>query len=170
MTGGVLIIGYGNVMRSDDGVGPFVAERLAVDKRLVAATVLRCHQLTPELALDVAQAGLVVLIDAALGPEPGTLCIRSLVDTAGDRAVIGETGAFSHHLEPSTLVALTRELYGATPDVLVVSVGVASLELGETLSPAVEAAMPQVADAVAALVLTRLGAYGDPIASEPARA
>ena len=53
MNRGVLVIGYGNVLRSDDGVGWHVTERLASDARFASVTVLQRHQLTPELALDL---------------------------------------------------------------------------------------------------------------------
>ena len=33
MTPAILVIGYGNVLRSDDGIGWHVAERLAEDPR-----------------------------------------------------------------------------------------------------------------------------------------
>ena len=58
----------------------------------------------------------------------------------------------THHLDPAGLVGLARELWGAAPPVVLVSVGVSSLELGDTLSPAVEAAIPRAVDAVAAIV------------------
>ena len=34
MTGGVLVVGYGNALRTDDGLGWHAAERLADDPRL----------------------------------------------------------------------------------------------------------------------------------------
>ena len=57
-------------------------------------------------------------------------------------------------MDPSTVVALARELYGRAPEVYVLSVGVASLEVGDQLSPALEAIVPDVVDALAALIAT----------------
>ena len=66
MTGaGVLVVGYGNPLRSDDGIGWHAARLLATDPRLDRARVLTRHQLAPELAEDVSRASLVVLVDAA---------------------------------------------------------------------------------------------------------
>ena len=48
MTDGVLVVGYGNALRTDDGVGWHAAERLADDPRLADATVIAVHQLTPD--------------------------------------------------------------------------------------------------------------------------
>ena len=161
MTGDVLVIGYGNVLRSDDGVGWHVADRLADDSRVLGSTLLHVHQLTPELALDVSRASLVVLVDAQHGPEPGTFVVDQVT------AVEDTTTAWSHHLDPASLMGLAVELYGSAPDVYTVGVGVASLDAGEELSPAVRSALPAIVDAVAGLVtghgmavLTTSGAPG----------
>jgi hydrogenase maturation protease len=149
MTGGVLVVGYGNVLRTDDGLGWHAAERLADDPRF-DGVVLGRHQLTPELALDLSAAAFVVLVDASHGPPAGTFTIAR-VEPATDAG----TTTWSHHLSPPGLVALAHELYGEAPDVFLVSCGVESLELGERLSPVVEAALPQVVDAVVELVASR---------------
>ena len=49
VTGKALIIGYGNPLRGDDGIGPAAAALLAGDAA-DGAEVLACHQLLPELA------------------------------------------------------------------------------------------------------------------------
>ena len=141
-----LVIGYGNPLRSDDGIGWQVAERLAGDPRMAGVEILQRHQLTPELALDVSTAGLVVLVDARSGPPPGTVTVERVepAPTSGT--------TWSHHLGPASLIGLAQELYGRAGDVQVVSVGVASLEVGEGLSPAVEAAAGRVVEIVAGLV------------------
>ena len=79
MTGvGVLVIGYGNPLRGDDGIGRHAAELLAGDPPLDGAEVLTSHQLVPELAEDISRASLVVLIDASLQGEPGSLSVRRI--------------------------------------------------------------------------------------------
>jgi hydrogenase maturation protease len=163
--GGVLVIGYGNTLRSDDGVGANAARALAADPRLAGARVIACHQLAPELAADMADASLVVLIDASVEAPPGAIEVRRLSSGAGRGTAFtasgaGAGGATSHRVGAEELVALAAELYGAAPEVLVVSVGVATMETGEELSPEVAAALPGVADAVGALVAGRLGPAG----------
>ena len=154
MTEGVLVIGYGNAMRTDDGLGRHAAERLAHDPRLAGATVIACHQLTPELALDVSRAALVVFVDASHDRPAGTFTIERM-----ERTGRGDSG-WSHQFSPSSLIALTGELYGPSPDVYLVSVGVESLQLGDRLSPVVEAALPRLVDAVAKLVADRTARHG----------
>jgi hydrogenase maturation protease len=148
MTDGVLVVGYGNTLRTDDGLGWYAAERLAADPRF-HGVVLRRHQLMPELALDVSAAALVVLVDASHGPPAGTFTVERVERASG----AGTT--WSHHLSPHSLVALAHELYGRAPDVFLVSCGVESIEMGDCLSPVVEAALPQVVDAVVELVASR---------------
>jgi hydrogenase maturation protease len=159
---GSLVVGYGNPLRSDDGVGWKAAGRLATDPRFAGAQVLQRHQLTPELALDISRADLVVLVDARSGQPAGTVSVERVegVETA---AACGTT--WSHHLRPADLVALARELYGRAGEVHVVSVGVGSLEVGEDLSPAVEGVVEDVIDTIAGLVRRAASTAERPVAS-----
>jgi hydrogenase maturation protease len=143
---GVLVVGYGNPLRGDDGLGWHAAGLLADDPRLRGAQVIGRHQLTPELAADFRDASLVILIDANVVDKAGAVSVRHIDPVAASGA------ASSHHVEPAELMALAHELWGASPAVFVVSAGAASLEVGDGLSPAVEAALPAVVDAVAAIV------------------
>lgn len=147
MTNGVLVIGYGSALRTDDGVGRRAAERLADDPRLDGATVIGCHQLTPELALDVSRAGLAVFIDAGHGPPAGTFTMEWM-----QQATASSGTGWSHILSPSSLVDLARDMYGKAPEVVVIKVGVESLMIGDRLSPVVEASLPGLIDAVAELI------------------
>lgn len=140
-----LVIGYGNALRTDDGLGWHAAERLRDDPRLAGATVLTRHQLTPELAVDVSAAAFVVFVDAGTG-APGELVVASVEPSAEPSL------AWTHHVGPALLLGLARELYGRAPTAVTVSVGVQSMEVGDGLSPRLEQAMPRVVDAVAALI------------------
>ena len=151
MTGAVLVVGYGSTLRTDDGVGRHAAQRLVADPRLDGATVIACHQLTPELALDLSRVDFAVLIDASHSQPAGEFSIEPLSPASS-----GPAG--SHHVDAAELVALAASLYGRAPEVVTVSVGASSFELGEQLSPAVEAALPAVVEAVVKLVAPRLAA------------
>ena len=151
IAGGVLVIGYGNALRSDDAVGLRVANLLADDPRLAGVEVGASHQLTPELALDMSRASLVILIDASTEGQPGAITVRPL-KAADTEAADHRPGAMSHHVAADVLLAIARDLYGATPRAFVVSVGTATMDVGEKLSPPVAAALPAIVDAVANLV------------------
>jgi hydrogenase maturation protease len=132
-----LVIGYGNELRADDGAGVVVARRLAETPYIADLQVLVRHQLTPELAVEVAAAGTVVLVDASAELPAGEVAVRQLSPSA-------EPGgsSSSHHMGPDAILALGRELYGGDARGWLVSIGVGSLDLGGPLSPAVEAALP----------------------------
>lgn len=142
--GPVLIVGYGNPLRTDDGAGPAVAELVAADPRAAAlgADVRVEHQLTPELAVDVAPASLLVLVDAAEGLPAGEVSVRR-VEGLG-----GADPSMTHHLEPESLLGLALGLFGAAPPAVVVSIGARSLEVGEGLTPEVDAAARRAAGIV----------------------
>lgn len=156
---GVLVIGYGNPLRSDDGAGPVVAERLAADPRLLGAEIRAEHQLTPEVAIDASRVALLVLVDADERVPAGEVVVRELAaasGASGTRAPTGRDGRggppLTHHVDPSSLLALAAELWGAAPRTVVVGIGPQSLDLGDELTPVVAAAVPRAVDAVVAAI------------------
>lgn len=139
----VLVIGYGNPLRGDDGAGWRAAELLEDDPRAGGARVLALHQLMPELALEVSQASLVVLVDASEEPGvPGTVSSWAL----GEEPASGHV--YSHHVDPAGLVQLASTLYGQAPPVVQVSIRVADVQVGINLSTLVGNAMPALVDKV----------------------
>ena len=147
MTGaGVRVIAYGNPLRGDDGVGWHAAGLLAADPRLHGARVLTHHQLVPELASDVSQASLAVLVDASVDGDPGSVRARTVKPRPAAPAT------WSHHLDPETLAGLAEALYGAAPPMVLVRVTAGSFAEGDRLSATVERALPAVVEAVAELV------------------
>ena len=55
----VFVVGYGNPLRGDDGVGQEVAQVLARQRHhlpaLAGTDVMSTHQLVPEMALDLSR-------------------------------------------------------------------------------------------------------------------
>ncbi len=145
-----LIIGYGNPLRSDDGVGQAAARALAHEAAVDGAEVIGCHQLMPELAEGLAAVDLAVFVDAAAGLEPGDVVVKPVQSAAGPSA------GLIHHVAPGALLALSEKLYGRSPEAFLVTVGAGSLALGEGLSEVVAAALPRVIAAVRQLVLAHL--------------
>lgn len=127
-----LILGIGNPLRSDDGAGAHVVDRVA--GRLPPGVEARAvHQLTPELAEALAGVDRVAFVDASTRLDPG------VVDATGVEA--GAAPVRSHHATPEGLLELCRLVYGRAPRAHLLTVGVASLEHGEALSPPVRDAL-----------------------------
>jgi hydrogenase maturation protease len=130
----VVIIGIGNPLRSDDGLGWRVADQFSRDRNL---QVLKVHQLTPEIAETLRQVDLAIFVDANAQGVPGTLrCERMHVEGAGLR--------FSHHLRPTTLLKMAADLYGAKPVAYSVSLAGKSFAHGDSLSPETAEELPRV--------------------------
>jgi len=154
---GVLIIGYGNPLRGDDGIGVCAAE--AFEAEITAGTlpegypltILTRMQLTPELAEPVHDADLVIFIDACVEGEPGTVREEDLAPTEG--------GALTHHVYPGTLLALAQELYGNSPKALVISVAGGDFGYESGLSAAVAATLPHLTKRLAELALGQTGTH-----------
>jgi hydrogenase maturation protease len=154
---GVLVVGYGNALRGDDGVGCRAAELLSADPRLIGARVESRHQLTPELAEDVAGAQLVVLIDAVEGEtRPGEV----RVERVGGR---GQAHAFagSHLVDAETIVELAERLYGGAAPVVLVRIATDRFEPSTELSKVVAAKLPVVVDTVTAVISDHFVGCGD---------
>ncbi|MCF3625745.1 hydrogenase maturation protease [Planktothrix agardhii 1801] len=71
----ILIVGYGNPIRGDDGVGQAVITEVE-QWNLTNVRSLSIHQLTPAVAAEMAEVDTVIFVDAAL--EGDTVNIISL--------------------------------------------------------------------------------------------
>jgi len=134
----------GHPDRGDDAVGPIVAERL----RAAGATVLDCDE-EPTRLIDAWDGlELVVIVDAVRsGAAAGTV---HRVEP-GDGPLPRDLGlASTHAFSIADTVELARALDRAPSRFVVVGVEGAAFGLGDPLTPAVEAALPAVADAVLA--------------------
>ena len=138
----LLIIGYGNPLRGDDGLGWRAADRLRETVADPQIEVLSVHQLTPELMDPISQAARVIFIDASDAGEPGEIRERRLTPAAPS------PGQFTHHFTPETLLAGARELFGSAPEAVLYTVSGAGFELGEDLSPPVRAGMERLVDKI----------------------
>ncbi len=141
----LLIIGFGNPLRSDDGFGWYVAQELARTIKHPGIRVIAAHQLMPEMADEARRAQQVVFIDAARDGNPGTVKCTTIKP---DQAPVN----FSHHLSPAAILRLTADLYDQRPAAQLLTVTGERFELGESMSPSVTAALPQVMAQIRSLV------------------
>jgi len=134
-----LVLACGNTLRSDDGVGlrlaDWAAERFQGDSNV---HVVARQQWTPDLAADIAAADSVLFVDSSVDSVPGRVSLVAVPSNCGS----GD--ARSHHLEAHELLGLTRSLYGSmSAHAMLLTVGAASTELGESFSEPVESAIPR---------------------------
>jgi hydrogenase maturation protease len=122
----LLVIGYGNTLRSDDGVGPRVAEAIA-ELRLMGVEAISCPQLTPELAEPVSRASMAIFVDAALD-APRTVQLRKL-------APANSSQVMAHAASPQTVLALARDVFGHAPAACWLTIPIENTRLGDNFSP-----------------------------------
>jgi hydrogenase maturation protease len=133
-----LILACGNTLRSDDGVGPWLAEW--AEKRFASEAgvrVLSRQQWTPELAEEIAHAESVLFIDCSVDSSPGSVALIPV------EPAVAKQELATHHQGAPELLALTRELYNSLPrNAFLLTIGAGSTELGEQFSDAVSASLP----------------------------
>ncbi len=123
----ILLIGFGNPGRLDDGLGPAMAE--AVEAMALPGVACEAdYQLTVEDAAELARCTIVVFADAdATGRAPFSL--RRLEPSAGALSFS------SHSVEPADVLALARQLFGAEPEAYLLGIrGYDFDRFGERLS------------------------------------
>lgn len=138
----VLIIGYGNRDREDDGVAWHILQGVAkhlgrpapdletggLDQLGQSPDLLFVLQLTPEISELIADYDFVCFVDAHTGAYPEDL--RFDIINAGYH-----TSPFTHHMTPQTCLALAETVYGRSPQTTLVSVRGHRFGFSHTLSP-----------------------------------
>jgi hydrogenase maturation protease len=149
----VVLAGFGSEYRLDDGVGPLVAARAALESEARDVGPLSDPL---DLLGHWNGAQLVIVIDAVRsGVAPGTVRVVELdVDTdsragQGDQASVAPGTTSTHGLGLEGVLRLARAIGQAPKRLVVVGVEGERFGVGEGLSPAVVAAVP---DAVRAVV------------------
>lgn len=132
---GLLLIGFGNPGRGDDGLGPAFARRILA-RALPGTSVEIDYQLTVEHALMISAAQTVVFADAALDAE-NAFYFRAIEEQSG-----GTLG--SHSVSPDAALSLSRLLFGAAPEGFVLGLrGEAFGEMAEGLSAMAQASLDE---------------------------
>ena len=134
-----MILACGNTLRSDDGIGPWLADW--VEQRFGTESGLRIltsQQWTPDLAEDIASTHSAIFIDCSAESLPGQIQIIPVVPENST------SGIATHHVGASELLALAHDLYDSVPrTALLLTIGAGSTDLGEEFSEAVLNAIPE---------------------------
>ncbi len=145
----ILILGYGNPLRSDDGLGWQVAVQLFRANKSPDVLVLPCHQLTPELADPISHAETVFFIDSSREGTPGEFRCGEIRSQPGPVS-------FTHNLSPAGLLDLSSELFGCCPRAYLLTICGQSFEVGESLSSTVNDRLPELKGRVRELIAESL--------------
>lgn len=138
----VLVIGYGNPLCGDDGVGWVVLESLESLAPAIETAVI--HQLTPEWAEPISQNDLVIFVDAAVEGAPGE--VRTIpLSPASERGG-------SHETTAEGVLATAADLFGHCPPAYMIAITGQTFELSESLSEPVAAAIPTALSQIMDLV------------------
>jgi hydrogenase maturation protease len=147
----VLIIAYGNPLRSDDGVAWHAAKQLSEKFSQEQGEIQVQHQLGPELAESISRSSLTIFIDASSGTgRIGEVRVQRLEAHSTDAP------RFCHSLSPSAVLAMAKQLYGTTPNAFSVTATGENFEHGEHLSPSLQAAVPELIRRVEELVRSQV--------------
>lgn len=137
----VVAIGYGNDLRSDDGIGQRVADALDLEN----VKSLAVHQLTPELAETLASADLAIFIDACVTSESSEVQVKSLSPEFSNAIA-------THTADPRSLLALTQVLYGYCPPAWWVIVPGENFAIGDRLSEFAETGVAIALEKIAQII------------------
>jgi len=159
----ILVIGYGNPGRGDDGLGPAIAARLE-ELRIPSLSVESDYQLSIEHAALAAEHDIVVFADAARDAEE-LFYFRPVAP-----APAGTLG--SHSVTPAEVLFLARSCFKASPQGFLLGMQARNLDrFEEGLSPAarqaLEAALAYLLKFVAGVPSSGCGCAGSAPAQIP---
>lgn len=143
--GSVVVLGLGNIIMSDEGLGVHVIRRLLDDPRLPAnARLIDGGTLGLELLSVASGADLLIVVDAVdLDLLPGTVVRLGADDLFGlDR------GAGVHQLGVADLLSALRMLGSEPRKVVLLGAQPARVDLGTELSPEINSASKRLAERV----------------------
>jgi len=156
----VLVLGLGNPLRGDDGIGPRVVAELEDQELPEGVEVLDGGTGGLDLLQIMEGRDRVVIVDAAEvggecpGVAPGQFVrfTPDRVHLAGGAGGAPEDGFSSHHAGLAEVLALAQALERPLPSIVVFGVQPKRVGWGEGLSPEVETRLPDLILAVLAEV------------------
>ena len=137
----ILILGVGNLLLSDEGVGVHVAQRMMTMDMPPEVQVVEGGTDGFGLVNVISQADRMILIDAIKGGgQPGSI-YRFEIEDCPPYPDIFKTSV--HQISILEVINLSG-LIGSTPRTTIIGIEPACMEMGMNLSPVVEAKVPSV--------------------------
>jgi hydrogenase maturation protease len=155
-----LVIGYGNDLRGDDGLGRRAAEAVA-DWQLPGVEVLSVHQLTPELAEPLAHTDFALFLDAHPAQTDPDLRVQSVSSSRSESGV-------GHSADPACLLACADHWFGRRPASWSITMPAVDFAFGAPLSPIGAHALAEGLRTIRALIESVQRRSGTAPACDPA--
>jgi hydrogenase maturation protease len=122
----ICIVGIGNALRSDDGVGQLVCKEIE-SMNFSFVDTITVQQLDTTLIESLLMYEQVVFVDASVSDD--NFSFQPLSSTDENKAA-----SFSHHINASMLASLAKQLYGSKTEFHICAIGATQFEVGTTLS------------------------------------
>ena len=122
----ILLIGYGNPTRMDDGVGWYIAKmiRESISDRI---DVMEADQLSIEMIEDIKDRQVVIFVDAHVSEEDDWIRISEVQPDS-------KLGLTAHIVSPSNLLSICQSIYNKYPKAYLYSVKGVNFDFSEELS------------------------------------
>jgi hydrogenase maturation protease len=150
----ILVLGVGNLLLSDEGVGVHVAQRMMTMNMPPEVRVVEGGTDGFGLVNVITEADRMILIDAVKGGgQPGSI-YRFEIEDCPPYPDIFKTSV--HQISILEVINLSS-LIGSTPRTTIIGIEPVCMEMGMELSPAVEARVPRVIQMIKEEVEASLG-------------
>lgn len=151
MSNKIVIIGIGNLVMGDDGIGIHVVEALSKEDLPPQVSVFDCATRAFDVLEHMDGAVKAVIVDAyKKNSAPGTI-YRFCFDPAGD--IMEESFNLSlHDINFADALRAGRGIYRLPPEIVIIGVEPGLLDWGIGLSEGVKCALPRIIEAVKAEV------------------
>jgi hydrogenase maturation protease len=137
MTKSILVYGFGNIGRQDDGLGVLLAEQID-ELKIPGVKVEVNFQLNAEDAMTVSEHELVVFLDASLATDQAF----ELEAVTAENAI-----AFSTHaMSPASILAFSEEMYQKCPESYILHLRGYEWDFGLPLSTAAQSNLEAACD------------------------
>ncbi len=122
----ILLIGYGNPTRMDDGVGWYIANmiRESIGDKI---EVMEADQLSVEMIEDIKDRQIVIFVDAHVSEEDDWIRISEVEPDS-------KLGLTAHIVSPSNLLSICQSIYNKYPKAYLYSVKGVNFDFSEELS------------------------------------
>jgi len=141
----LLILGVGNTLMKDDGIGVYTAQELKKSRLPRGVKVLDAGTMGPGLIDLMREAAKVIFLDAVeMGKKPGTVARLTAEEL---RPAADDTSYSLHEIRLPQVLQLAFSL-GISPEVVIFGMQPKEIGLGNTLTPPLKKAIPNMVESV----------------------